>query len=73
MLTIGIPILHQKPGKNLFLHKGLMVAPCSWNMLPWWYVYILTMKWSDSLNNSRILKLSGRGLWDCPIPRPEEF
>jgi hypothetical protein len=26
--------------------RGLMMAPCSWNMLPWWYVCISTrIKW----------------------------
>jgi hypothetical protein len=31
------------------------MAPCSWNMLPWWYVYILTIiKWCVRLNYSRI-------------------
>jgi len=38
MLTIGIPIVLQKPDKDLFLYRGLMMALCSWNMLPWWYV-----------------------------------
>jgi len=33
------------------------MAPCSWNMLPWWYVCILTvMKWCVRLNDSCIYK-----------------
>jgi hypothetical protein len=32
-----------------------MIAPCSRNMLPWWYVCILTIiKWCVRLNYSRI-------------------
>ena len=43
------------PDKDLFLYRGLMMAPCSWNMLPWWYVCILTIiKWCVILNNSHI-------------------
>ena len=35
--------------------RGLMMAPCSWNMLPWWNVCILTIiKWCVRLNYSRI-------------------
>jgi len=33
------------------------MAPCSWNMLPWWYVCILTIiKWCVRLNGSSICK-----------------
>ena len=35
--------------------RGLMMAPCSWNLLPWWYVCILTIiKLCVRLNYSRI-------------------
>ena len=27
--TIGIPVVHQKPDQDLFLYRGLMMAPCS--------------------------------------------
>jgi len=30
------------------------MAPCSWNMLPWWYVFILTIKRCVRLNDSSI-------------------
>jgi len=33
---LGYQIVHQKPDKDLFLYRGLMMAPCSRNMLPWW-------------------------------------
>jgi hypothetical protein len=35
--------------------RSLMMAPCSWNMLPWWCVCILTIiKWCVRLNYSSI-------------------
>jgi len=39
------------------------MAPCSWNMLPWWYVCILTIKWCVRLNDSRIHKSSYTSGW----------
>ena len=52
-----IPIVHQKPDKDLFFYRGLMMAPCSWNMLPWLCVCILAIKWCVRLNDSRIYKV----------------
>jgi hypothetical protein len=54
MWTIGIPIVYQKPDKDLFLYKGLMMAPCSWNMLPWYICILTIIKWRVRLNYSRI-------------------
>ena len=45
------------------LCRGLMMAPCSWNMLPWWYVCILTVKWCVRLNKSHIHKSSYTSGW----------
>jgi len=61
--TIGIPNVHQKPDKDPFLYTGLMMAPCSRNMLPWWHVYILTIKWCARLNDSRIYKIRSTSGW----------
>ena len=69
--TIGIPIVYivyivqceqlgsQSYTKNqimIFSYiRGLIMAHCSWKMLPWWYVCILTIiKWCVRLNYSRI-------------------
>jgi len=46
--------LYKDKDKDLFLYRGLMMALCNWNMLPWWYVCILTIKWRVRLNDSRI-------------------
>jgi len=34
--------------------RGLMMALCSWNMLPWWYACILIIKWCVRMNYSHI-------------------
>jgi len=39
------------------------MAPCSWNMLPWWYVCILTIKWCVRMNDSRICKSRYTSVW----------
>jgi hypothetical protein len=65
--TIGIPIVFQKPDKDPFLYRALMMAPCSWNMLPRWYLCISTIKWCVRLNDSRIYKISLclQIFWSC--------